>query len=62
MEGIHSGDRSALDTVADGIRVRVIGDENKRIFSQHPNIHVIQVVSEEGMRKKDRLFILTASC
>ncbi|KAF8366821.1 hypothetical protein PRIPAC_84650, partial [Pristionchus pacificus] len=47
LEGIHSGDRSALDTVADGIRVRVIGDENKRIFSQHPNIHVIQVSEEE---------------
>lgn len=58
MEGIHSGDRSALDTVADGIRVRVIGDENKIILAQHPNVHVIQVVSEEGRR---RLFILTSS-
>ncbi|GMT28335.1 hypothetical protein PFISCL1PPCAC_19632, partial [Pristionchus fissidentatus] len=47
LEGVHDGDKSALVTIADGIRVRIIGEENARILKGHNHIHVIQVSEEE---------------
>ncbi|GMS93731.1 hypothetical protein PENTCL1PPCAC_15906 [Pristionchus entomophagus] len=50
LDGSHNDDQSALDTIADGIRVRIIGDENKRILANHPKVHII-TVSEEEIRE-----------
>ncbi|GMT10539.1 hypothetical protein PFISCL1PPCAC_1836, partial [Pristionchus fissidentatus] len=40
-------EQSGLNTIADGIRTRVLGDENRRILKEHRDIRVITVSEDE---------------
>ncbi|GMS80636.1 hypothetical protein PENTCL1PPCAC_2811 [Pristionchus entomophagus] len=47
IDGSEEVQQLSLPTIADGIRTRVVGPENKRILAESKNIHVITVSEAE---------------